>query len=190
MESNSVLGEQASPLAQAAVAMGTNRLKEMFSHWKSERMGSMRGWGLFCDRSKFGPPKIAEIYSRMKNNVQYFQTNYILVFVLLAIYCILTNFLFLIGLVLIAVLWFYVFYWRAQPVVIYKHEVTQKEKTIAIGVVSLLLCYWAQVGNVLFWLFGATITLVLLHALFHKHADDVDEFGFSSTFVNGQPEQV
>jgi len=166
--------------------MGTNRLKDMFSQWKQDRMGSMRSWGLFCDRSKFGPPKVSEVYSRMKNNVQYFQTNYVLVFVLLVIYCVLTNPLFLLGLCAIGAMWIYVFYWRTQPIVLFSHEITAKEKTIAIGLLSLLLCYWAEVGNVLFWLFGATITLVLLHALFHKHADEVDEFGFSSTFVNGQ----
>jgi hypothetical protein len=73
---------------EAVAAAGTNRLKEMFLRWKDETFSfkSMRSWSVFCDRSKLSLPKVGDIFVRVKSNLVHFQTNYVIIFVLLVVY--------------------------------------------------------------------------------------------------------
>lgn len=79
--------------AEVVAQVGTNRLKEMFSKWKNERMQSMKSWSLFCDKTKLSFPKITDIVSRLKSNLIYFQTNYVIVFLVLGIYSMYASYL-------------------------------------------------------------------------------------------------
>jgi len=152
--------------AEVGATVARNRLQEMLSSWKNERMKSMQSWSLFFDRKKLAMPKVVDIPSRMKSNVVHFQTNYIILFFVLCIYSILTNPLFLLAVGASAALWMYAFHWRKDPLKILNHEVTDKEKTIVLSILTLGLFYFASVGNTIFWLIGATLTVVVLHSFF------------------------
>jgi len=176
-----------SQAAAAVASAGTNRVKEIFVNWKNENLNlkSMRAWGGFCDRSKLSIPKFTEIHIRLKSNLSYFQTNYIAVFALLLIYCIITNPWFLLVVGLCGGFWLYIFHYRAEPIMVRGHEVTSREKTIGLTVVTLFLFYIAGVTNSIFWLLGASIAVTLLHALFFTPVEESD-FDFHSTFPPGQ----
>lgn len=81
---NQFLGNDGSSNVSGVV----NRVKQAFFSWKTERGKNLRKWGNFFDKSRFSiPKKSSQVLSRLKKNVKYFQTNYILIFLLLTLYC-------------------------------------------------------------------------------------------------------
>jgi len=176
-----------SQAAAAVASAGTSRVKEIFTTWKNENLNlkSMRTWGGFCDKTKLSLPKVTEIHIRLKSNLMYFQTNYIAVFALLLLYSIITNPWFLIVVGLCGGLWLYIFHYRAEPILVRGREVTSREKTIGLSVVTGLLFYIAGITNSIFWLLGASIAVTALHALFYTPVEESD-FDFNSSFPAGQ----
>jgi len=174
-----------SETANVVATAGTNRIKEMFNKWKDENLSlkSMRSWSAFCDKTKFSLPKVTELWSRLRNNLTYFQTNYIAVFLILVVYCIITNPWFLISMAVCGGLWVYVFHWRKEAIKIRSREITDREKSIALGIVTVILFYLAGVTSSIFWLFGATITVTLIHALFYIPFEE-NHFDFNVSFAN------
>jgi len=178
---NQFLGNDGSSNVSGVV----NRVKQAFFSWKTERGKNLRKWGNFFDKSRFSiPKKSSQVLSRLKKNVKYFQTNYILIFLLLTLYCIITNpfFLFVIGICI--GLYLYAFYWRSAPFKIGSHIVTDKEKAISVATITLILFYFASVGSTIFWLLGATISVILIHSLFYNPSDEANEefLDFNSSF--------
>lgn len=51
--------------------------------------------------------------------------------------------------------------------------VAPREQMIAIAVLTLPLYYWGAAGATIFWLIGATLTVVLAHATFIPVSDNV-----------------
>eukprot|EP01126_Amoeba_proteus_P043162 TRINITY_DN4723_c0_g1_i7.p1 TRINITY_DN4723_c0_g1~~TRINITY_DN4723_c0_g1_i7.p1 ORF type:complete len:110 (+),score=8.94 TRINITY_DN4723_c0_g1_i7:127-456(+) len=62
----------------------TGGLKRVFGTWKN--FHQLRPMGEFFSRDRLMVPKIAEIPSRLTRNLNYFQSNYILVFCILSLY--------------------------------------------------------------------------------------------------------
>lgn len=142
----------------AAITEGAiSKFKDMFFSWKTERGKNLRKWGQFCDRSKFLLPRPTQVLQRLKTNLSYFQTNYLIVFLVLTVYCklllildlhfhsffffflkqtkkgVLTNPFFLFAVFSCLALYVYLFYWRSQPLKVGSHIVSDKEKTILVG---------------------------------------------------------
>lgn len=87
---------QAAPSAPVAagnvVANGGFQLVSSFmssqlSTWKDERLKTLRPISEFTDKTRFAPPSPTQIFTRLKTNLFYFQSNYVAVFLILAIYC-------------------------------------------------------------------------------------------------------
>ena len=85
---------------EMATQIGTNKIKELWTTWRSDRLKSMKSWGQFCDKTKFSFPKLTELHLRLKvteyvfqftkkitqSNVTFFQTNYIILFLVFCVY--------------------------------------------------------------------------------------------------------
>jgi len=171
--------------AAAAVATASgNRLKDMFVAWKDDRLKSVKAWSQFSDKSKFGPRKITEIVVRVKSNVSYFLSNYIILFFILAIYCVITNPFFLFSLAISALLYLYLFKWRADPIVIFGQTVSDRAKLGFLAAVFVFLFWYASGGSTIFWLIGATSVVVFVHALLYTPVEETD-FDFTSKSFEG-----
>jgi len=168
--------------AEAVAAAGTNRIKEIFSKWKQDTLStnSLRSWSVFCSKTKFSFPKVTEAPQRLKTNLTYFQTNYIVVFGLIVLYSIISNPWFLLALGVVGGGWAYVFHVRKEPIFLGSHEVTDREKMVVLGVVTIITFWFASVSNTIFWLIGATLTVVNGHALFFTPIED--EIDFNTSF--------
>merc|ERR1712110_1168456 len=60
--------------------------------WVAVQRDSIRSWGDFVDQTKFGKPNSPqEITARVKKNLAYFQSNYLVIVAVLAAYCIITS---------------------------------------------------------------------------------------------------
>jgi len=119
---------------------------------------------------KFGlPPNVVSIAPRIKRNLQYFLTNYLCLFLVLLVYCILTSILMLVTLLVLGGL-FYTIYQRTQkgPVVISGFELPPS----LLYTLALLVCFplfaFADVGGVMYWVIGSSIFLILAHAFFYS----------------------
>ena len=75
--------------AQGLANAATTRVREMFTKWREEKLSlkSMRSWTNFADKTQFALPKVTEVHLRLKNNLLFYQTNYVIVFFVLALYC-------------------------------------------------------------------------------------------------------
>lgn len=171
--------------AAAAVATASgNRMKEMLFAWKDDRLKSVKAWSQFTDSSKLGLPKVTDVVVRLKSNLSYFLSNYIIIFFVLMLYCIITNPFFLFSIALAGMLYLYMFKWRSEPIVLFGHTFSDRTKWIVLGTVSLFLFWYASVGNTIFWLIGAELVIVFVHALLYQPVEETD-FDFTSTSFQG-----
>lgn len=67
-------------------SIGFEFLKKSALGWKDERLKTFRPVSSFLDRSKLSMPG-SDALHRIKTNLSYFQTNYIMVFFVLSLYC-------------------------------------------------------------------------------------------------------
>eukprot|EP01121_Diplochlamys_sp_Union-15-3_P008053 TRINITY_DN2104_c0_g1_i2.p1 TRINITY_DN2104_c0_g1~~TRINITY_DN2104_c0_g1_i2.p1 ORF type:complete len:209 (-),score=19.84 TRINITY_DN2104_c0_g1_i2:45-671(-) len=140
-----------------------------------------RSVGSFCSRDRISCPRPTQIPKRLKSNFVYYQTNYLLIFFILAIYSALSSPMFLLAVAGIIVMWLYVFKWRKEPIKIAGRELPQNVKSLTLFVATLLICYFASVGSVILWLFAVSSLIVFVHAFIHTPEQEDDAFGFSIT---------
>eukprot|EP01100_Stratorugosa_tubuloviscum_P014432 TRINITY_DN7713_c0_g2_i1.p1 TRINITY_DN7713_c0_g2~~TRINITY_DN7713_c0_g2_i1.p1 ORF type:complete len:164 (-),score=44.36 TRINITY_DN7713_c0_g2_i1:86-577(-) len=141
--------------------------------WKETQVTKLRPWSEFFNRSKFiFPEKNYDfLLSRISKNLDYFQTNYLLLFIGLLVYSILTNpWLVIIG-VCSSYSYYYLFYLRKEPLVIKGREITDFEKTTALGIITIIGCLLGGIYSTICWLLGFTILVILIHAIFYKQED-------------------
>ncbi|CAB3231340.1 unnamed protein product [Arctia plantaginis] len=129
-------------------------------------LASRRPWTQFVATDNFKvPPSIPRLSRRFYRNVEYFQANYLMVFLGLFAYCLITT-----PLLLIAMAASFFGYrklssgpntWKIGG---WELSKTQQYAVAAAG--SMALCWIAGAGAVLFWVLGATVTVVALHASF------------------------
>ncbi|XP_050352010.1 prenylated Rab acceptor protein 1 isoform X1 [Nymphalis io] len=129
-------------------------------------LSSRRAWTQFVATENFKvPASLPRLSRRFYRNVEYFQANYLIVFLGLFAYCLITS-----PLLLIAMVASFFGYrkltsgpntWKIGG---WELSKTQQYAVAAAG--SMALCWLAGAGAVLFWVLGATVTVVALHASF------------------------
>ncbi|XP_050673402.1 prenylated Rab acceptor protein 1 [Leptidea sinapis] len=127
-------------------------------------LANRRPWTQFVATENFkSPPSIPRLSRRFYRNVEYFQANYLIVFLGLFAYCLITS-----PLLLIAMVASFFGYKKltAGPNTwkIGGWELSKTQQyTVAAGC-SMVVMWLAGAGAVLFWVLGATVTVVALHA--------------------------
>lgn len=140
-------------------------------------------WGEFFNTKQFAMPQPSEVPDRVKENVQHYAFNYLVILLLLSFFFVLTKPLSLISVVIVG-LGYYVLFMASPdtPVKIGPLELdtsVKKGSVLAVG------------GIILFWITGAVATLMSLvgtvailggvHALMRKPASEPDfESGFTA----------
>jgi len=102
-------------------------------------------------------------------NVEQFQSNYLCVFIILFVYCILTSPLLLIALAACSGAIYYIRAKNSETsrVVIAGREISPAYQYAAVAILSFPLFYMAGAGTTIFWVIGASIFVIILHALFY-----------------------
>ncbi|XP_049887397.1 prenylated Rab acceptor protein 1 isoform X1 [Pectinophora gossypiella] len=129
-------------------------------------LNTRRPWTQFVATENFkAPASLPRLSRRFYRNVDYFQANYLIVFLGLFAYCLITT-----PLLLIAMVASFFGYrkltsgpntWKIGG---WELSKTQQYAVAAAG--SMAVCWLAGAGAVLFWVLGATVTVVALHASF------------------------
>ncbi|CAD5208814.1 unnamed protein product [Bursaphelenchus xylophilus] len=138
--------------------------------WVGERRSNLRGWAEFFKTSKFGlPGGPSALVPRLQYNLGYFFSNYLCIFILLLVYCILTSFVMLLALIALGGL-IYTIRQRTLkgPVVLGGHEIPPSLLYTLAIIVCIPLFAMADVGNVMYWVVGSSIFLIFLHATLYE----------------------
>lgn len=145
--------------------------------WISSRRQTIQPWSQFLSTSRFTKPtSVAVAGTRVVKNIEHFQTNYLFVFIILLIYCIMTSPLLIIFLAAL----FGAFYWinvknQSRKLKIGSYELTLAQQYGAVALLSFPLFFIAGAGSAVFWVIGASFFLIMLHAVFYNPQDQLEE---------------
>ncbi|EGC35568.1 hypothetical protein DICPUDRAFT_33197 [Dictyostelium purpureum] len=155
------LGNNNISLEPSALSHRVNAITSKIKEFKDTKMEQTRNWRQFLgERQQYTIPAIKDTTSRIKENVVYFQSNYLILFIVFSCYFVITNPFYLLLLGLLLFISVYIHY--INP------NLTDIQKKIGYGIQAFLSLYFLlYAGSSIFWLIGATCTITLLHAAFH-----------------------
>ncbi|KAG9299937.1 hypothetical protein G9A89_009665 [Geosiphon pyriformis] len=138
----------------------------VLTRFKNERLGNLRPVGEFFDKNRLSKPNgIAAITQRLSYNLTYFQSNYILIVMGLLIYCLITNLYLLFTIIFLMFgLSFITKLPPDEPLVFQHYVITQKQLYTAFFGIAIILLWISSAGSAIFWIVGASATLVVGHA--------------------------
>ncbi|XP_054707331.1 prenylated Rab acceptor protein 1-like isoform X2 [Uloborus diversus] len=147
--------------------------------WLLKRKENIRPWGQFLDFKMFHlPPSFPKCTSRVVRNIEYFQSNYIIVFIGLIVYCLLTSPLLLIAIAaLLGACYIVKIRSEAKEISLLGHKLTLAHQYSLVSIAAFPLFYLAGAGQVVFWILGASFFLIMLHATLYDYertSEDAD----------------
>ncbi|XP_047354248.1 prenylated Rab acceptor protein 1 [Vespa velutina] len=131
---------------------------------------NIKPWRLFLNTNYVRSPQSVSILSkRIVKNIEYFQSNYLFVFIGLFIYCLITSGLLLLLITILFGIYYMVTKWHTNKrLLILGHRLTLAQLYALIGICSLPFFYLVGAGQYLFWVLGASLFLITLHATFYN----------------------
>merc|ERR1711997_523650 len=168
---SSLLGGMSLPVP---LSLSQPALKE----WFGKRRANIRPLGQFFNTSNFQvPPSAGRLTKRLYKNVEYFQSNYVMVFIVLVLYCLISSPLLLIVIAATGGACYIAGLKNAdRKLSITGHEVSLAQQYGLIGVCSIPFFLIAGAGGVVFWVLGASLFFITGHAAFYNYdALDVAE---------------
>lgn len=134
--------------------------------WLWQRKAQMKPWTEFFKGSRFSRPKtVAEAGRRVMKNLEEYQSNYVVITLLLIFYCVLSSPLLLIALSVAGGGCFYLSYKnQGQKIRVLGRDLSRAEQYGLVLLISLPLFILASAGSTVFWIIGASIFTVGLHA--------------------------
>ncbi|EDW08981.1 prenylated Rab acceptor protein 1 [Drosophila mojavensis] len=129
---------------------------------------SLRPWTVFFNLNNFkSAVSMQRLKNRVSRNLSYFQSNYIFIFFVLMIYCLITSPL---TLLVIAAVAFGCHKIRSinKNVCVVGCDVTPQQQILALNLGAAPLLILAGAGAVLFWTLGASCFVIFMHAVFYN----------------------
>merc|ERR1712115_241386 len=139
--------------------------------WFGRRKASIRPAGVFFNTANFQvPPSAGRLSKRLYKNVDYFQSNYVLVFLVLVLYCLISSPLLLIVIAGAGgAAYFASVKNETRKIAIAGHEVTLAQQYAAIATASIPFFLLAGAGGIVFWVLGASLFFITAHAAFYNY---------------------
>jgi len=126
----------------------------------------MQSWGSFMDTNRMKTPTSTMQWSRrLLKNLEHYHSNYLSVFLILVIYCILTSPLLLLAMAAALGACYIVTLRNAEtPMKVFGYKLALGQQYLAISCLSFPLFYLAGAGSAVFWVIGASFFVIGLHA--------------------------
>merc|ERR1712192_259476 len=120
--------------------MSLNVAQPLVREWLAKRRANLRPVGTFFNTANFQvPPSAGRLSKRLVKNVDYFQSNYVLVFLILVLYCLISSPLLLIVIAGAGgAAYFASIKNETRKIAIAGHEVTLAQQYAAIAAISIL----------------------------------------------------
>ncbi|XP_077985521.1 prenylated Rab acceptor protein 1-like isoform X3 [Glandiceps talaboti] len=136
--------------------------------WVQKQRDNIQPWHEFINTSKISKPKSATgLTKRVTKNLEKFQSNYLLVSIGLVIYCVITSPLLLVACAFLIGGCYFIRARQAAGKVILLgrgRELTVAQQYLAVCMISFPMFFLAGAGGAVFWVIGASVFLVVLHA--------------------------
>merc|ERR1712066_150327 len=156
--------------SKMSLPVNLNIASPVLREWMSKRREEIRPWGTFVKTSNFEPPQSLPRWSkRLYKNIEHFQSNYVFIFLILFIYCLITSPFLLVAMAMSGGACYYASLKQGQrKLILGGREVTLAQQYAAIGVGSIPLFVIAGAGTAVFWVIGASLFIIALHASFYN----------------------
>lgn len=154
------------------------RLKEWFKAKRSE----VKPWGDFFNTRKFiRPANASEASSRLISNVRLYQANYLIICILMTLYCIITSPLLLIGITMsIGGCAYISTRGQGKTIRIFGKEFSTMQQYGLVFLICTPLFFLASAGSTVFWIIGASLVIICAHAIMLAAAQNTAEFEMES----------
>ncbi|KAG0303517.1 hypothetical protein BGZ98_006570 [Dissophora globulifera] len=153
--------DEASAAVSTASAVGLGFLRK----FREERLSSLRPAGEFFDKNRFSMPNNGQtVTSRFNYNLNYFQGNYLLIFIAVALYSLLTNIVLLFSVAFTVGGLHLLRNVPPEGVTIGQSTFQQGQLKMAFIVISVILFFLASPIGTVFWIVGASAVPILGHA--------------------------
>ncbi|CAF1119650.1 unnamed protein product [Rotaria sordida] len=139
---------------------------------------SLRPWFEFFNTAKFKPPgNIGTATRRLITNVEHFQTNYVIIIIILSIYCVVTTpSLLFVLLAMVAGCYLVSIKNREKQITLMGRQIPLPHQYLAVICLCIPLLIIVGAGSAIFWILGASVFVIALHAIFHQTPNQ-DSFG-------------
>lgn len=146
---------------------------------------NIRPWAEFFNTNNYKTvASVQRIGGRFIRNLAYFQSNYICIFLLFMVYCLITS-----PLILVVLAGSFYLCYRIQKAntsfTLFGKQLNTSQQCIALNIACVPILYIVGAGAAMFWTIGATCFVVSLHAAFYNIEAIVteDTEGFLSEVV-------
>jgi len=145
--------------------------------WVSERRQKVKPWSEFVNSKRFQPPaSIPKLGRRLARNIDHFQSNYIYVFAVLIAYCLLTSPMLLLCIgASLGGCYILQLKNKERKVKFMGREVTLAQQYAGVGLASIPIFLIAGAGTAVFWVIGASIVCIVLHAAFYNYESEIED---------------
>ncbi|KAJ7333126.1 Prenylated Rab acceptor protein 1 [Desmophyllum pertusum] len=156
-----------------AAAITPSSHVQLAKEWLYQRKSQMKPWAEFFKSSRFSRPKtVAEAGRRVVKNLEDYQSNYVLISILLFFYCVVTSPLLLIAVSVAGGGCLVISYKnQGKKIKILGRELSRVEQYGLVLLISLPLFILASAGSTVFWIIGASFFVIGLHASLLRTSD-------------------
>ncbi|KAI9032219.1 PRA1 family protein-domain-containing protein [Hyaloraphidium curvatum] len=140
----------------------------LLKKYSNDSLAKLRAWRDFFDRTRFSKPaNLQQVSTRVNFNLQYFQSNYLLIILGLLIYTLITNLFLTLTLVILLVSIFNISRMTPNthtPIFGTRLVLTQQQAYVILGVCVIPLLWISSAGSAIFWIIGGGSFIILSHA--------------------------
>ncbi|KAF9164733.1 hypothetical protein DFQ27_007411 [Actinomortierella ambigua] len=153
----------------AAIGLGYIR------KFREERLSSLRPLNEFFDKNRFSKPdNFTAITSRVNYNLSYFQGNYLLMFLGITAYSLITNIMLLFSVAFVVGGNYYISRVPPEGVQIGQSTFTPRQLQTGLIGISIPLFFFSSTIGTVFWIIGASAVTILGHASFMQEGVEGD----------------
>ncbi|KAH8400665.1 hypothetical protein KR009_000217 [Drosophila setifemur] len=129
---------------------------------------SLKPWSVFFNINNFKTAvSMQRLNNRVLRNLSFFQANYVFIFFVLMIYCLITAPLILLVIVAAAV-GCHKLRSRNTNYIVMGHQLTPSQQIIVVNMAAMPVLFLVGAGSVLFWTLGASCFVIALHTIFYN----------------------
>lgn len=165
-----------------SLPVNVNLSSPLLREWLKKRREEIRPWSSFVKTSNFETPTNLPKWSkRLYKNIEHFQSNYVFVFLVLFIYCLVSSPFLLVAMAISGGACYYLSSKQVErKLFLGGREVSLAQQYAGVAICSIPLFLLAGAGSAVFWVIGASFFVVALHASFYNFdaldiADDQQE---------------
>lgn len=143
-----------------------------------EQMGSIwarsRPWSEFANTAQMNKPQVSDTFDRVKENLEYYAFNYLVILLCLSALTVLTSPLAFLGGLFIVFAYVYLFFLNPEPLVVAGMSLDNNIKAVFILVFSLVMLWLTGAGATFTTLVVVVAIISLTHAAIRRPPGEAD----------------